>query len=203
MLNIVSNAIDACDKDAGDKATGDWETAGDDTADGERHVGRCVTTCFNRQAGHVAVSVEDNGQGIAAEDMDQIFSLFVSHKGNRGTGLGLPVSQKIVKEHGGRIRVESEVRQGEPFRARIAGAARRNCPYDDDCARRSSGRIEWRAESRKRKLTLGSTASLPGVELGLTNHDDVPMAGAVDAGREPEFEISGLARPRNQSDVAR
>ena len=106
ILNIVSNAIDACDKDTGDE----------DAAEGENHVGRVrVATCFDRQAGHVAVSVEDNGQGIAPEDIDNIFSLFVSHKGNRGTGLGLPVSQKIVKEHGGRIRVESEVGKGSRF----------------------------------------------------------------------------------------
>ena len=47
--------------------------------------------------------VEDNGIGIPPEDIENIFSLFVSHKGSRGTGLGLPVSEKIVKEHGGRI----------------------------------------------------------------------------------------------------
>jgi signal transduction histidine kinase len=101
VLNIVSNAIDASDKDAVER---------------ENHVGRVrVTTCFDRKAGHIAVSVEDNGQGIAPEDIDNIFSLFVSHKGSRGTGLGLPVSQKIVKEHGGRIRVESELGKGSRF----------------------------------------------------------------------------------------
>lgn len=61
------------------------------------------------------VIVCDNGPGIAPEDREQIFSLFVSRKGHRGTGLGLPVSQKIMKEHGGRIMVESELGHGSRF----------------------------------------------------------------------------------------
>ena len=51
----------------------------------------------------------------AAEDVRKIFSLFESGKGSRGTGLGLPVSQKILREHGGDIRVESQVGQGSRF----------------------------------------------------------------------------------------
>ena len=43
----------------------------------------------------------DNGVGIEPEDMARLFTLFVSTKGGRGTGLGLSVSQKICKEHGG------------------------------------------------------------------------------------------------------
>ncbi|XZE55667.1 ATP-binding protein [Planctomycetaceae bacterium SH139] len=49
------------------------------------------------------LEVADNGPGISPEDRDKVFSLFESRKGNRGTGLGLPVSQKIVAEHGGTI----------------------------------------------------------------------------------------------------
>jgi len=101
VLNIVSNAIDACDKDSVER---------------EDHVGRvCVSTCFDRKEGFARVTVEDNGPGIEPGDIEQIFSLFVSRKGSRGTGLGLPVSQKIMKEHGGRIRVESEVGNGSRF----------------------------------------------------------------------------------------
>jgi len=75
----------------------------------------CVSTCFDRKEGFARVTVEDNGPGIEPGDIEQIFSLFVSRKGSRGTGLGLPVSQKIMKEHGGRIRVESEVGKGSRF----------------------------------------------------------------------------------------
>jgi len=45
----------------------------------------------------------------------RIFSVFESKKGSRGTGLGLPVSQKILKEHGGEIRVESSPGTGSRF----------------------------------------------------------------------------------------
>ncbi|MCE9606508.1 MAG: ATP-binding protein [Planctomycetia bacterium] len=46
----------------------------------------------------VCVSVEDNGGGIPLEEQEHIFSLFISTKGSRGTGLGLLVSRKSVKE---------------------------------------------------------------------------------------------------------
>ncbi len=95
VLNVVTNAIDACDPVACEK---------------ENHRGKVVVITEYDPAGSMArVTIEDNGTGIAPEDLDNIFSLFVSHKGARGTGLGLPVSQKIMKEHGGRISVASEL----------------------------------------------------------------------------------------------
>lgn len=51
------------------------------------------------------VAISDNGPGIAEEDREKIFSVFESKKGSRGTGLGLPVSDKIMREHGGRIEI--------------------------------------------------------------------------------------------------
>ncbi len=53
-----------------------------------------------------AIRVTDNGFGVSEEDRERIFSLFESSKGARGTGLGLPVSDKILREHGGRIEIE-------------------------------------------------------------------------------------------------
>ena len=61
------------------------------------------------------VAVVDNGSGIEPDDLEKIFAVFVSRKGGRGTGLGLPVSQKILEEHGGRIRVESKLGEGSRF----------------------------------------------------------------------------------------
>jgi len=61
------------------------------------------------------IVIEDNGIGIPKSQLTTIFSLFESTKGNRGTGLGLPVSQKIVREHGGEISVSSIVDQGTTF----------------------------------------------------------------------------------------
>ncbi|MEO6810807.1 MAG: HAMP domain-containing sensor histidine kinase, partial [Isosphaeraceae bacterium] len=61
------------------------------------------------------IRVADNGVGIPEDDLASIFQVFSSSKGTRGTGLGLPVSQKIVREHGGQIFVTSEVGRGSQF----------------------------------------------------------------------------------------
>jgi signal transduction histidine kinase len=65
------------------------------------------------------IEIEDNGIGIPKSQLQTIFSLFESTKGNRGTGLGLPVSQKIIREHGGDISVSSVVDQGTTFTIRL------------------------------------------------------------------------------------
>jgi signal transduction histidine kinase len=65
------------------------------------------------------IEIEDNGVGIPQSQLQTIFSLFESTKGNRGTGLGLPVSQKINREHGGDISVSSVVDQGTTFTIRL------------------------------------------------------------------------------------
>ncbi len=66
------------------------------------------------------IDVIDNGPGVAPEDREKIFSLFESRKGMRGTGLGLPVSAKILREHGGDIQVfDSTEGPGTCFRMRL------------------------------------------------------------------------------------
>jgi len=65
----------------------------------------------------VAVEIEDNGKGIAKENLPRIFDAFFTSKEiGEGTGLGLAISYRIIKEHGGDIEVESEVGQGTLFR---------------------------------------------------------------------------------------
>ncbi len=95
VLNIATNAIDACE----DCPRREVSVATRLSDDGKRAV----------------IEVQDSGVGIAAKDIENIFTVFVSGKGGRGTGLGLPVSQKIFQEHGGLIRVESEPGTGSKF----------------------------------------------------------------------------------------
>lgn len=97
-LNIVTNAIDAASEN-----------------DEEKPVVQITTELFD-EGRSLAVIVKDNGRGIPPETMENLFDPFVSSKGSRGTGLGLPVSQKILKEHGGRVLVDSKPGAGATFR---------------------------------------------------------------------------------------
>jgi signal transduction histidine kinase len=66
----------------------------------------------------IQISVQDNGIGIPAEDYDRIFEPFVrahAPDGIEGSGLGLSIVATIVKQHGGRIWVESAPGEGSSF----------------------------------------------------------------------------------------
>jgi signal transduction histidine kinase len=116
VLNIVTNAIDACDQSEAAKVE--------------------VTTEYNSEQRLLRVVVVDNGSGIEPDDLENIFSLFVSKKGGRGTGLGLSVSQKILKEHGGRIVVDSQVGRGSRFALELPALQQHESQPDDSSAHR-------------------------------------------------------------------
>ena len=62
----------------------------------------------------VSVEIGDTGRGISEADLARIFEPFFSTR-TKGTGLGLWVTQDIVRHHGGRIEVESEEGRGTTF----------------------------------------------------------------------------------------
>jgi two-component system phosphate regulon sensor histidine kinase PhoR len=69
---------------------------------------------------HIEVSVQDTGLGIAADELDKVFEKFYRSTDPRvqeqtGTGLGLALSQEVVRLHGGKITVESEINKGSTF----------------------------------------------------------------------------------------
>ena len=69
--------------------------------------------------GEVEIAVADTGPGISAEEFESIFEEFeqaTDGKRAEGTGLGLPLSRKLVELHGGRLWLESEVDRGSTFR---------------------------------------------------------------------------------------
>ena len=100
VLNIVTNAIDAVEGTPGGRVV--------------------VATHYVKEADELTVTVQDNGPGIPAAQLPLLFNLFESTKGSRGTGLGLAVSQKIIREHGGDLIVESTEGAGSTFRLVIA-----------------------------------------------------------------------------------
>jgi two-component system NtrC family sensor kinase len=70
----------------------------------------------NRQRRWVLVSVQDNGVGIPADNLEKIFTpFFTSKEVSRGTGLGLSVSLGIAQSHQGTIEVESRIGEGSCF----------------------------------------------------------------------------------------
>ncbi len=68
---------------------------------------------IRRQQGKVRFLIADNGHGIPAEHAQVIFQPFFTTKEEKGTGLGLAVSKKIVERHKGVIRMRSSVRPGK------------------------------------------------------------------------------------------
>lgn len=95
VLNIVTNAIDA--------------------VEGADHAMVKVETGLDPSTEMLWIAVSDNGPGIVEDQLQRIFNVFESTKGARGTGLGLAVSQKIIREHGGEITVNSRLGEGARF----------------------------------------------------------------------------------------
>jgi PAS domain S-box-containing protein len=99
LANLVSNAIDACKTSK---------------------KGACTVCLRVREGdGTTVFEVEDTGCGMEAEVREKVFTSFFTTKGLGGTGLGLLVTKKIVREHGGRIDVESQPGVGSCFRMEL------------------------------------------------------------------------------------
>ena len=95
LLNLVFNAIDA------------MPGGGMLTIAGE----------IDEAADRIRISVTDTGCGIEPENLQRIFEPFYTTKSNgKGSGLGLPMVYGIVKEHGGKVQVESAPGEGATFR---------------------------------------------------------------------------------------
>ncbi len=99
LLNLVTNAVDACtqseDKDC------------------------CVAIRTLKEDDGIRFDIVDNGVGMPKEVQDKVFDRFFSTKAGKGTGLGLLVTRKIVDEHGGTISFESEPGKGTTFSMRF------------------------------------------------------------------------------------
>ena len=63
----------------------------------------------------IEVILADNGCGIPKENLRKMFDLFYTTKGSQGTGVGLSMAYRIIKDHNGDINVESEVGKGTRF----------------------------------------------------------------------------------------
>jgi two-component system NtrC family sensor kinase len=97
VMNLVTNAIDACAE-----------------SDGK------VIVRTARNDGEIRIEVADNGSGIPPDVKARIFDPFFTTKPiGKGTGLGLSISYGIVQDHGGRIEVDSEMGKGTTFKVTL------------------------------------------------------------------------------------
>jgi two-component system nitrogen regulation sensor histidine kinase GlnL len=64
----------------------------------------------------VEIFVSDNGPGIPEFIREEVFQPFVTHGKEGGTGLGLAVVQKIVRDHGGEVKIEATGQAGTMFK---------------------------------------------------------------------------------------
>ena len=98
LLNLLTNAIDAVPDKRGIVT---------------------VSTEFDTLRQEMLLKVADNGPGMDDQTRRRLFEPFYSTKGQKGTGLGLAVTHKIVSEHAGRIDVAGAPGQGTTFTIRL------------------------------------------------------------------------------------
>ncbi len=77
------------------------------------HISATVTPTLDRA--HIAITIADDGQGIAPEHKDQIWTAFFTTKGSDHTGLGLAATLTTLSQMGGHITVDSEPGMGAAF----------------------------------------------------------------------------------------
>ena len=100
LINMLENALDACLEDK---------------------VAKKHKIVFSVQGDErqIVFEITDNGVGMDRETRESLFTLFYSSKGNKGTGLGLFIADKVIDQHGGKIAVQSRPGQGSIFKITI------------------------------------------------------------------------------------
>jgi len=97
LVNFVENAIDACTYDRSK----------------EDHIVKF--DAFEVTKDRICFIIQDNGLGMDQETKEKMFTLFFTSKGSQGTGLGLFIANRVIRQHDGNINVESEPKKGSRF----------------------------------------------------------------------------------------
>jgi PAS domain S-box-containing protein len=100
LTNILENAMDACIEDSAKKS-------------------HKIVFGARQDEDDIIFDVADDGIGMDEETKEKMFTLFYSSKGTEGTGLGLFISNQIIEQHGGSIKVESTLGEGSRFMVRM------------------------------------------------------------------------------------
>ena len=110
MLNLLSNAIDATPRGGLVRLKAEYD--------------------FEQDA--FLIDVEDSGSGIDAQVRERLFEPFVTSKGQRGTGLGLVVSRRILEQHHGTLECLKSDTSGTVMRMTLPGNPAQHDPADTD-----------------------------------------------------------------------
>ena len=105
LINILDNAVDACTGDALKKE-------------------HKIIFGVKEDKTNIIFDIQDNGTGMDSATSEKIFDLFFSSKASRGTGLGLFISNNIIKQHNGIILVNSVKDKGTLFKIKIPKTGR-------------------------------------------------------------------------------
>ncbi|MCW5551105.1 MAG: PAS domain-containing protein [Verrucomicrobiae bacterium] len=98
FVNLFLNAVEAMD-------TKGSLTVGTETV---------IPSASPNEPPQICVTITDSGIGVAPENLARLFEPFFTTK-NHGTGLGLPITRRILQEHKGDIRVRSQLNRGTTF----------------------------------------------------------------------------------------
>lgn len=102
LLNLLKNAFEAFPSGASGSVRLDADTVNSDSSD------------TSETGLRLRIRIRDNGCGIPPEHLEEIFTPFVTFKSS-GTGLGLPLSKRIIEAHNGTLQVESALQAGTTF----------------------------------------------------------------------------------------
>ncbi len=111
LLNLLKNASEAFLPDYDSKS--DLNSDSNPAPTGKQSI-RLDASVIENGSSYLCIKIQDNGCGIPADQLKDIFRPFVTHKSG-GTGLGLPISQRIIEAHHGTLTVHSDSSVGTTF----------------------------------------------------------------------------------------
>ena len=100
MINILENGVEACIDNPAKKE-------------------HTISFIARIDKEKVLFRIQDNGLGMDPATLKNIFTIFFSSKGNKGTGLGLFIANKVIGQHRGEIKVKSTQNKGTEFLIKI------------------------------------------------------------------------------------
>jgi two-component system, NtrC family, sensor kinase len=187
LLNLIRNAAEAVAQKGGG------------------HVALTLRREAERDGGQVVIDVADDGPGIDPEVLPRLFDPFFSTK-KHGSGLGLALTQEIVRDHGGEIKVATEPRRGATFSISLpsslpAALAAQQASQTSITSQASVASVAYgasmasvasRSASRGSSASIGATAALAGTAASGAYPSTIPPAIEPEPGPDESSELQDV-----------